>query len=354
MSLRGWWVRRRGFARAAALAWLCAAAVVAGVQPGASPETYLKVFEKNPLSPDAILSQRYLFEKIPEAERAAWVAKLRPSYEKFQSKGRPYVQACFGGVLLALGDPGATADALGPALNGDDNQRGRWLALLAEDAVNPKLYEHLPAIAAKAGEPLKGRLMKIHGAWAEAQRGTGAGTLLGLLLLSAFAGLVYMTSLVSNLDPVRTKILAWTNDPTQRDKMLRAMKEDGEITAAKLAEHFDDRLTAAETAGLLDLIARFDDPVTHEKVKQYADSEVDLVKQAAVSAMEHLPGPAWTQTLMRLLQEGDELQSGAAARALAERKDMEALPVIQAKMDAASGGLQGIYRDALERIQPKV
>lgn len=280
-------------------------------------------------------------------------AVLGPVLDGLSKAKKVHGRAALVGAALAQGDRSALQEGWG-FLSGDDDSL-RYYTLLGLQYGEPvaEIHEKLGEVVAKAGGEAKPVANLVKASWDEKTRGSGVGTFLFLLVLCGVGGLGYVLTLVKDVDLLKGKVVKWTNSPPERDRILKELRAEEESPLPKLVTYLDKDMTSDEMAGLLDLISNFDEPLTHQKLKEFSSHQHDLVKGAAIQSMARLSGDQWVQELARFLEEGDETQSGFAAKALAERKAIEYLPRLQELHGTAQGATKDFYREAIERLTPK-
>jgi len=218
----------------------------------------------------------------------------------------------------------------------------------------PEIHQRLDKVleVAKASRPA---LEAIQADWDSRTQGSGVGIFLALLGLTVAIGLAKVARMATNVDMTKATILKWTHTPTDRDFVLRDLKNQEEPALPQLMPYLDDgSLTPSEVAGLIDLVSNWDEPVVHARVLEALRIKHDLVKGAAVLAMARFEGSRWDEQLAELLEQDDPAIAGNAAKALAERKATSMIPKIRSRFDASTGALKEAFRDALERLEPKV
>lgn len=338
---------------------------VAQVADDLSSAEYLEIIKKKALADDGLQAQKKILEVVTAPKkRKALTKEVWELYDLSKSRSRPYVQALCGGLLLVL-DPGpVTADAVSRLLNGDDDQRLRWLNLAEGIEPIDAIHEKLPEVLTRCGPEAKPKVQKVHDAWVTAKQGSGLTTFFALIVLCVVAGAGYTAKLAASVDPMKLVLVKYIEESPERERIIRDLKvrEAGDPEqkieaegpmAPKLVEYLEKFYTPGEVATILEMVSHWDEPVVHEKLKLYASAKVDLVKTAAVAGMANMAGDQWNQELVQLLEDGDEIQSAAAARALAERKATDEIPRIQRLFESAGGSLREAYKDALERLAPK-
>lgn len=338
---------------------------LAQVADDLSPDEYLEIIKNSAIKDDALRAQEKLVKVAPKGKKGKeFTAKVWALYDLGKNKSRPYVQAAAGGVLLVL-DPNPVApDAVGRLLNGDDDQRLRWLNVADEIEPIDAIYEKFPEILPKCGGKAKAKAQKVYDAWSAAKQGSGLGTFFGLIVMVLIAGVGYVAKLASSVDPMKLLLVKYIEEAPEREKIIRDLKTreagdpeqkieaEGPI-APKIVPYLDKFYTPAEVATILELLSHWDVPAVHENLRLYSTARFDLVKTAAIAGMSRMQGDQWTQELVKLLEDGDEIQSAAAARSLAERQATEEIPRIQRLYENAGGSLREAYKDALERLAPR-
>lgn len=320
------------------------------LSPGQPPADYADLIYRKALSDEAFVAQKYLCEG-PEAAKG--VPAILEAYERSVQKGRGQAQALLAGAAIANGDRGLIQPALDMLTGGDDDLRARVLAPLAAAPPIPEVHARIDEIVEKSGAAVRPQAQAVKAAWDAKTAGSGVGTLFALIGLCLAAGVGWVAKLASNVDLLKGKVIDWTANPLGRDAALKELKAQPEPVLPKLIGYFEKGLTPSEVAGLVDMISNWDEPASHEQIRKYTSARHDLVKGAAVLARANFAGDQWEAELVQLLKDGDDTQSGAAAKALAERKAIQHIDAIRAKHDAAVGPVKDLFRDALERLAPK-
>jgi hypothetical protein len=335
------------------------------VEDDLHPDAYMEIIKKKANSGEALQAQVKLLAAVTAPKkRAKLIPQVKGLYDMSKAKSRVYIQATCGGILLVL-EPGyVTADAVSRLLNGDDDQRLRWLNLAADLEPIDAIHEKLPEVLAKCGPKAKPRVQRVFDAWVSAKQGSGLGTFFALIALCLVAGAGYTVKLATTVDPLKLTLVKYIEESPERERIIRDLKvreagdEEQKIEAEgpmapRLVPYLEKFYTPNEVATVLELLSHWDVPEVHEKLKLYATATVDLVKTAAIAAMANMKGDEWNQELVKLLEDGDEIQSAAAARALAERQATDEVPRIQRLFENAGGSLREAYKDALERLAPR-
>lgn len=151
-------------------------------------------------------------------------------------------------------------------------------------------------------------------------------------------------------DLMRERVIAWSATPTQQEKILRELKalDAKEPVAPRLAAYFDEDLGLAERAGLVDLIAHFDAPESHQRVREHLDHPRDTIRVAAVRALAHFRDPGSIGVLTEVLGGSDPEMIQAAATALGERGAVESIPHLQFALQEGQGA--SALQEALDRL----
>lgn len=316
---------------------------------GQHPNVYIEALGKEETLPGALAAQAHLMDTDAATALPLALAAV--------DRARGDVgRAALLGATLGMGDRTRLADALG-VLDGPSNEQAQALmAPLVRTGLIPEVEARLPLLKVRLTGPaapfvdaLETHYYNIHhsGFW-----GSGLGLFLVILLLAVLGGAGYVVSLAGKFDSLKGKIQDWTDKPPGRDKMLKDLRETMPDVATKLIPYLEDRsLSAAEMAGLIEMLAHFDLPEVHEALAPKVESKNKLIKGAAILAMAKFKGDIWPQELVRLLQEGDEIAKFAAAKALAERGDKSKIPLLQQLHDATPlGSVKDALRDAIDRL----
>lgn len=319
-------------------------AQVAADQP---PEAYVSVITQDPESSDAYTAQAYL----AQLEAAAALPAIQGALAGDVPEDAKLLLT---GAGAALGDA-ALAGRVATILKSGQT-RERFLVLNGLRYTRLSMPDLVPLVdplqqdpdgqVASAAKATKARLDEL-GA------GSGLGTFLLLILVTVLGGLGYVATLATQLDPLRGKVLDWTAKPMDRDDILKELREEENVVERLLA-YFDDKaLTSSEVAGLLDLVAHFDEKPVHEKISDFAENaSSDALRSAAIQAIQHLKDPGWSDVLAQFLAEGDEIAKYAAAKAIAERGDVQFMDLLKAKeKEAVPGSVKDGLRDAIERLE---
>ncbi len=331
----------------------CVVSVPAQVAEGQPPAAYLKIMVEKPVSGDAMMSQAFLLRSPPNVKEEA-KGLLRQTMEKGKDELEEETKALLMGALLGLGDRWPIENGVVDRLRtAPPLQKVAILSGAQYGPSQPELEALLPELMASPDAGVAPAAQAMKAAWDRAAAGGGSVlTFLVLILLTVVGGLVYAASFATQLDPLKGKIQDWTNKPATREDILKEVRAV-EDAIGKLLGYFSDKtLVSAEIAGLLDMLSHFDEPRVHAKLREMSGAKTPAIRSAAIQSMYRLAAPEWEAELLKFLTNGDEIAQYAAAKALAERGSVSALPILQERFDAAiPGSVKDGLGDAIERLR---